>query len=168
VGIDPVQAGTLARQVRQVYPDPARWRLFDDVEPTLSCLASQGWKHIILSNHVPELGAIIAHLGLEPYLTRVFNSADTGYEKPHPQAFRTVLAAFESVDRVCMIGDSFAVDIAGAESLEIPAILVRRRHKAVRYFCRDLFRVPPILNRATESPSRPQKASGSMAKALPV
>lgn len=168
VGIDPVQAQALARQVRQVYPDPARWRLFEDVEPTLGRLASQGWSHIVLSNHVPELGTIIAHLGLEPYLTMVFNSADTGYEKPHPQAFRTVLAAFESVDRVCMIGDSFAVDVAGAESLEIPAILVRRRHEAARYFCRDLFQVPPILKRATESPSRPSGVSGPMSKAPPV
>jgi putative hydrolase of the HAD superfamily len=158
VGIDPVQAGALARLVRQVYPDPARWRLFEDVEPTLGRLALQGWKHIVLSNHVPELGMILAHLGLEPYLAGVFSSADTGYEKPHPQAFRTVLAAFDRVQELWMIGDSFAVDVAGAESVGIPAILVRRRHQAARYFCHNLSQVQPILNRATEGPSRPQGA----------
>jgi putative hydrolase of the HAD superfamily len=76
IGIDALQAQRMAKQVRQVYPLPAHWRLFDDAIPMLDWLATQGWTHVILSNHVPELPAIIQHLQLGPYVGHIFNSAE--------------------------------------------------------------------------------------------
>jgi putative hydrolase of the HAD superfamily len=83
----------MAKAVRLVYPDPERWRLYEDAIPAFEGLSSSGWKHAVLTNHVPELPEIAGHLGLDRHVERIFNSAQTGYDKPHPEAFRGVLDA---------------------------------------------------------------------------
>ncbi len=144
VGADPESALRMARSVRRRYPLLERWRLYDDTIPALTSLSALGWRHVILSNHVPELGAIIAGLGLDRYLDAIFNSAVSGYEKPHPLAFRSVLEAVGN-GTCWMIGDSVTADVGGAESVGIPAILVRSRHEGVR-FCRlDLSTIANIV-----------------------
>jgi putative hydrolase of the HAD superfamily len=146
VGLIPSRARAMAAQVRHTYSNPSCWRLFDDTLPALDQLSSQGWAHVILSNHVPELREIIQHLGLEPYLVRIFNSAETGYEKPHPRAFGSVLAAFPDTTAAWMVGDHFEADIVGAESAGIPGILVRNPHKEAKRFCSDLREIERLVN----------------------
>ncbi len=148
VGVGPPQAHVLARRVRGVFVDPQHWRLFDDTLPTLGALSTQGWTHLVLSNHVPELGALIQCLGLGGQFRRVFNSAETGYEKPHPSAFRIVLDFIVSVggaSAVWMIGDSPAADVAGAEAAGVPAILVRHHHVEAKHSAEGLVGVPAIV-----------------------
>jgi putative hydrolase of the HAD superfamily len=146
IGICPDQARLLAKQVRHVYPDPAAWRLFEDVLPTLGELSVRGWKHLILSNHVPELRQIIHELGLDPYITRSFNSAETGYEKPHPQAFLTLLGTLEDIDSIWMIGDNLEADILGAQAVGLRGILVRSFREEARYCCETLAGIPKFLS----------------------
>ena len=145
IGSDASQARSMAREARAVYTDLERWALFDDVIPTLNLLASRGWRHVILSNHVPELGDIVRHLGLEAHVARVFNSAETGYEKPHPNAFQIVLDNSPDSEAFWMIGDNASADVAGARSVGIPGILVRKWHEGAEYFAEDLFQVPAIV-----------------------
>lgn len=95
-GLDPTTSRTLAGHVREVYADPNHWRLFDDTLPALRLLSSRGWTHIVLSNHVPELARIVSALGLDDRVKQVFNSAESGYEKPHPRAFQALLEALSS------------------------------------------------------------------------
>jgi putative hydrolase of the HAD superfamily len=147
VGFAAAQAKALAKKVRLVYPDPIHWRLFEDVLPTLEQLAGQGWTHIVLSNHVPELRQIMQSLQLTAYIARVFNSAETGYEKPHRQAFVTVLSTLDDGQKIWMIGDNMKVDIEGAESAGIPGILVRKFHAQARYYCEKLPQISPLINR---------------------
>jgi len=146
LGFDPPQAASMARQVRPVYTDLSCWRLFDDAIPALTLLSSQGWRHVILSNHVPELPEIVRHLGLDPHIDRLFNSAEMGYEKPHPAAFEVVLAHL-SGSVVCMVGDNVRADVEGARSLGIPAILVRTDRREVEHYCDDLAQLPGTLER---------------------
>ena len=75
----------------------------------------------------------------------VFNSAETGYEKPHPRAFEAVLEAFPSSDTFWMIGDNAHADVAGAEALGIPAILVRQPQQDIERYCEDLIQVAAIV-----------------------
>ena len=145
VGIDAARAAAFARQFRGVYLALDRWKLFDDVLSTLDVLASRGWKHVILSNHVPELGDIVRHLGLGSRVVRVFSSAETGYEKPHLRAFQMVMEAFPGAGAMWMIGDSFHVDVQGAEGAGIPAILVRRPRPEARYSCETLAEVLDVV-----------------------
>ena len=138
-------ARQMAARVRDVYVDPGRWRLYDDVVPVLEVLAAEGWVHAVLSNHVPELRALVEHLGLMPYLSGFFNSAETGYEKPHPVAYRAVLGAFGHPAAVWMIGDSYDVDVAGAEAVGIRGILVRRADARAERYCPGLVEVAGIV-----------------------
>lgn len=128
----------LARQVRKVYIDPLGWQRYSDTLPTLEMLSARGWKHILLSNHVPELPSLLEQLGLSGCFTAVFNSAETGYEKPNPKAFRNVTEWIGSGAKTWMIGDNYASDVRGAFEVGLPAILVRKPHPEAALFCTTL------------------------------
>ena len=125
-GISAGEAPVLALQVRSAYTDLAGWKLFEDTAEVLRELRAEGWRHAILSNHVPELPSLIGGLGLAALIDRVFNSAETGFEKPHPRAFRDALSALQ-VDTAWMIGDNIEADVLGAERAGMRAILVRNQ-----------------------------------------
>jgi putative hydrolase of the HAD superfamily len=93
LGIPAATATEAARQARQRYLDTAGWVVYDDVAPALATLAEAGWRHAIVSNHVPELPSLVSALGLALYFDHVLTSAAAGYEKPHPAIYRAALAA---------------------------------------------------------------------------
>lgn len=148
LGLTRSHATRAAALVRERYTDPAGWLLYDDTIPALTELSRRGWRHVVLSNHVPELPAIIKSLGLAPHLAAIVNSASTGYEKPHPQAFRLALAAADRPDRIWMIGDNPTADIAGARAAGIDAILVRTSNPGLRHHAPDLTTVPDLITAA--------------------
>lgn len=133
-GYAPARALELADAARRLYVDPeVGWALFDDTPPALERLSEAGWTHAILSNHVPELRAIVAGLGLDEVVAFVSCSAETGYEKPHAQAYASVLDALRPAE-AWMVGDNVVADVLGAEAVGIPAVLVRRPDpRAARY-----------------------------------
>ena len=144
-GVEPGRAAQLAPRLREKYLDPSRWRLFDDALPTLAALSVAGWTHVLLSNHVPELPAIAASLGVSSHMAMMFNSAATGYEKPHPQAYANVRAALPQCETFWMIGDNCDADVLGAEAAGFSAILVRRPDPRARRYCEALAQVRGIL-----------------------
>jgi putative hydrolase of the HAD superfamily len=155
LGVD--DARRLAQHVRTVYLHPARWQVFADVVPCLRALTASGWRHVILSNHVPELPLLLEALGLASHMEQVFTSAQTGLEKPHPQAFRTVLAALGRATPIWMVGDSLRADILGAQAVGLRAVLVRGRHPRAAYCCETLVELPRVLHstelaRASDGP----------------
>jgi putative hydrolase of the HAD superfamily len=113
----------------------------------------------VLSNHVPELSTLVEQLGLGGLVERVFSSAATGYEKPHPEAFRLALRAFGDPVRRWMVGDNPTADVAGAEAIGIPAILVRTNGTA-RRTARDVATAARLIVAADaselEAPERPR------------
>jgi putative hydrolase of the HAD superfamily len=124
-GVPPERVSDLSLRFRYVYTGLRHWRLFDDTVPVLERLTQLGWTHVALSNHVPELGEIVSHLGLAPHLDAVYNSAETGYEKPHPRALEIVRDDYADADPLWMVGDSLSADVGGAKQAGLPAILVR-------------------------------------------
>ena len=125
-GYAPERALELADAARRLYVDPeVGWSVFEDTLPTLERLTQAGWTHAILSNHVPELRQIAAALGLDEVVELISCSAETGYEKPHPQAYASVLEPLSPAE-AWMVGDNVVADVLGAEALGIPAVLVRR------------------------------------------
>jgi putative hydrolase of the HAD superfamily len=129
-----VRALELAEAARRLYVDPSvGWALFGDTLPTLERLAEAGWTHTILSNHVPELRQIVAGLGLGEVVAAISCSAETGYEKPHPDSYASLLDDLRPTE-VWMVGDNVVADVLGAEAVGIPAVLVRRPDpRAPRY-----------------------------------
>jgi len=135
VGIKAEQASRLASDVRATFTHPNGWHLFDDTLETLETLRNEGWRHVVVSNHIPELPDLIDHLGLSPLLDRVYTSALVGYEKPHPELYQMVLDWVGEVDKIWMIGDNIEADVRGANRMGIPAILVRKYHEEAEFFC---------------------------------
>ena len=131
-------ASALARQVRTQYLRPDAWHLYDDSHHALRHLTAAGYTHALLSNHVPELPQLLRHLGIDHCFKHVINSADTGYEKPHPQAYAHILALLPPAADVTMIGDNPVADYSGAKAAGINAILVRRPTPGISPYFADL------------------------------
>ena len=120
-GVPAADAARAAAAARALYVDPARWTVFPDVEEAFGMLA--GYRHVVVSNHVPELPSLVCALGLPVYA--VVTSARVGWEKPHPRVFAAARAAAGDPAEVWMVGDNPQADLRGAEAAGIPAILVR-------------------------------------------
>lgn len=148
-------AGTaerVARRVPGIYADPTSWAVYPDTIAVLDSLQRAGWTQVVLSNHVPELSSILAGLGLSRFFARTFNSAQTGVEKPHPDAFRQVLETMPTGGPVWMVGDSLEADVLPAEALGLRAILVRTEHPRAPRCCQSLTRALDLLTRGPQSP----------------
>jgi putative hydrolase of the HAD superfamily len=153
VGICADRASVLARLAHERYVEVGCWRLFDDALPVLSGLRERGWRHVILSNHVPELGVIVTHLGLDRLIEHTVNSAQTGYEKPHREAFALARRLVGESATIWMVGDNPNADVAGAEAVGIPAVLVRRDEievDTVGRVVRDLHGVDAFLTASAD------------------
>lgn len=145
LGFPAPRASSLAKAVRSTYLEINRYELFDDAVSALGLLSDAGWKHVILSNHVPELPQIVAALGLDRFVDAVVTSASTGFEKPHPAAYAAGLAAAGWPALVWMVGDQAEADVLGAEQAGIPAILVRRKDARCRLEAEGLLEVTEII-----------------------
>jgi putative hydrolase of the HAD superfamily len=127
LGYSAERSAGLAQLARARYVDVAAgWSVFDDTVPALTRLRGRGWRHVLLSNHVPELPSLVQALGLASYFEAVLTSALTGYEKPHPEAYALALRTAGPCEEVWMVGDNYEADFAGAEAAGVPAILARR------------------------------------------
>lgn len=147
LGVASADAAAAASRVRSHYIDLASWRLFPDTVPALVALSDLGWRHVLLSNHVPELPEIVSGLGLDRHLSVVVNSAATGYEKPHPQAFRLALERAGWPTSAWMIGDNPVADVGGATSAGLRAILVRTQPSDGSRHVQDLAEVIDLVSR---------------------
>jgi putative hydrolase of the HAD superfamily len=144
-GIEQPRAAALAGLARRRYVDPSHgWQVYPDTVPALAALGRRGWRHVVLSNHVPELPRMIAALGLGDLVDAVVTSAEIGYEKPHPEAYACA-------QRVCggsagwMVGDNYEADVAGAEAVGLRAVLVRSENVRATRYAPDLFGVARFL-----------------------
>src|SRR5687768_1735242 len=111
LGIAAETAADAARRTRRRYTCPDGWIVYDDVIPTLSTLCDRGWRHAIISNHVPELPDLVASLGLAAYIDFIITSATAGYEKPHRGIYQAALQAVPLARSVWMVGDNLAADV---------------------------------------------------------
>lgn len=144
-GYDPSAAGDIARVAGRKFKDPASFIVFEDTRPALEHLISAGWRHVVLSNHVPELEGIVEALGLADCFHAILSSATIGYEKPHPEAFAIALRAAGSPAEAWMVGDNPTADVQGAEAVGLQGILARAQSPDVSRCAADLWEVARIV-----------------------
>jgi len=145
VGIDAELAKRLAGKYRTKYLAREKWTLFDDAIPVLQEFSRRGWQQAIISNHVPEFRSILDYLGISDKFVAIINSAETGYEKPHPRAFQIALERIGNPSPAWMIGDNIEADYLGAERAGLTPILVRRPDPRAQRFSEDLMGALKIL-----------------------
>lgn len=125
-GMIQARSEEIARIFRLRYTEGSVvWTLCPDVVPVLTRLINEGWRHVILSNHVPELPAIVDGVGLGALVDLVISSANVGYEKPHPEMFALARKLSGDPQNLWMVGDNPQADIEGARVAGIPGILVQ-------------------------------------------
>lgn len=146
-GLSSPDAEAAATLVREEFPRFERWSLYPETVSVLEELTEKGWKHSILSNHVPELPEILEHLGIRHHFAHIVNSATIGFEKPHANAFAYLLELCKTEEKIWMIGDNFTADIQGAAAAGIPGILVRKPHPQAGQYAESLYEVVGIVGR---------------------
>ena len=122
--------------------------MFDDVAPVLTQLRDRGWRHILLSNHIPELPRLVDALGLSDFFVAVYSSGTIGAEKPHPRAFDAVFADHPDARHGWMIGDSWRADVQGARAVGMRTILVRSAPPEPTLHCDTLETIAAMVERA--------------------
>lgn len=127
LGICSDKSRSIVESVRSEYLRRDAWQVMDGAEEALRTLSRAGWKHAIVSNHVPELPSLVAELGLASHFERIFCSAQVGVEKPNPAFLQHVLASLGCSGAAWIIGDSVEIDIAAARAARLPSILIGSR-----------------------------------------
>lgn len=106
---------------------PHRYCVYADVDAVLSTLHEAGWRHVMVSNHVPELAELVEGLGLARHFHAIVTSGLVGYEKPHPRMFEVARTHTIPGRPVWMIGDNVVSDCLAVTPLGVQAILARVR-----------------------------------------
>jgi putative hydrolase of the HAD superfamily len=114
----------------EVYEEWAlhhHFEMYDDVPDVLRAIAARGIKIGLISNSHRPLSSFQSHFELDGLVSATVSSSEHGYLKPHPSIFNAALqlVGVEAKDAV-MVGDSLGQDVAGALSVGMRAVLVRR------------------------------------------
>ena len=114
----------------EVYEEWAlhhHFEMYDDVPDVLRAIAARGIKIGLISNSHRPLTSFQSHFELDGLVSATVSSSEHGYLKPHPSIFKAALQLIgvEASDAV-MVGDSLGQDVAGALSVGMRAVLVRR------------------------------------------
>jgi putative hydrolase of the HAD superfamily len=120
-------AEALALRVYEVFGEPERWRLYDDVVPCLTRVREAGLRTGIVSNWDARLRGLLSGLGLDDLLDTVVSSADVGLHKPDPRIFEMAARRLGAPPSRCVhIGDHYYSDYVGATACGMKAILMDR------------------------------------------
>lgn len=95
-----------------------------DVRTSLTALRALGFRLVVVSNANGTLQRAFTRLGIFDAFDAVFDSCDEGVEKPDPRFFRLALERTGSEAATTVhVGDLYHVDVAGARSAGVDAIL---------------------------------------------
>lgn len=125
VGDTPFDLPRFRTIVRSIILAPDRYQRIVESERLVDELHNRGVPQFVLSNHVPELGSIVATIHPHRF-QKVWTSGLLGFEKPRTEAFRFAL---EEIGRrpqeVLMIGDDVIRDLEPARLVGMQAVQVR-------------------------------------------
>lgn len=98
------------------FADADTWRLYDDVLPALESLMARGVKLGIISNWDDRLHPLLDRLDLSQRFSSIVISCEVGATKPDARLFaRAARELGVAPGELLHVGDSLAMDVAGAE-----------------------------------------------------
>lgn len=104
-----------------------RFTPYPDALPALARLRARGTRLVVVSNWDVSLHEVLATSELGPLLDGVVTSAEAGAAKPAAAPFRRALAlAGVAAEEALHVGDTLALDVAGARAAGIRALLLVR------------------------------------------
>jgi putative hydrolase of the HAD superfamily len=109
----------------------------DEVAPALAALRARGFQLVVVSNANGTLLDAFTRLGLVESLDVIFDSHVVGIEKPDPRFFQHALEqARARAETTVHVGDLYHVDVVGARSAGIAAVLLDVANLYADYDCR--------------------------------
>jgi putative hydrolase of the HAD superfamily len=104
------------------------WRAFDDAAPALAALTAAGYRLGVLTNGSDaQQRQKLRAIGLLEAVGPVWSAEAIGVAKPHPEAFRIACSGLaEPPASVLYVGDQHDIDVLGARSAGLPAVLLDR------------------------------------------
>src|ERR1051325_5177955 len=103
------------------------WRGFEDVGPTLDVRKQRRMKVGVIANWDDRLRPLLGALKLAEHFEAIIVSCEVGVSKPSPRIFQTAAAQLGfPADAILHVGDSFEMDVGGAESAGLRAVRVDR------------------------------------------
>lgn len=105
------------------------WRVYDDVEPTLTELKRRGMKLGVISNFDSRLFDVLRACDLDNFFDSIHISTRVGAAKPDPAIFQAALNHHGIEPRQAWhVGDSLRADVEGAAAAGVKALLINRDH----------------------------------------
>jgi HAD superfamily hydrolase (TIGR01549 family) len=132
-GIEVSEDGMIEKVTKEIMPvlrAPGQTqRLWSYVLPgvpeALKTLKNEGYQLVVISNSDGTVEESLSNTGLLPYLNEVVDSHWAGFEKPDPRLFKHALELVgANSEETLHIGDMYHVDITGARSAGIHALLL--------------------------------------------
>jgi len=102
------------------------WRVvMPGAAEALAALRARGFRVGVVSNADGRVAALLEAAGLAPHLETIVDSHLEGVEKPDPEIFRRALARLTvPAARTVYVGDIFTIDVLGARSAGLTAVLI--------------------------------------------
>jgi len=117
----------LFEELWEHFADPASWRVYPDVFPTLQALRKRSVRVGLISNWDSRLVPLLGRLGIWELLDAAAVSFEVGVEKPHPLIFRQALSRCGvRPQQAALVGDSLEEDVQGATAAGLRAVWLRR------------------------------------------
>jgi putative hydrolase of the HAD superfamily len=117
-------------EAQVILLDALRFRVFADVVPTLDALAAAGLRLGVVSNWDASLPDVLDDVGILDRFASVSASAVVGARKPDPAIFRHALSVLDlEPGQVFHVGDSPELDVGGAGSAGIRAVVIDRHSR---------------------------------------
>ncbi|MCC7423293.1 MAG: HAD-IA family hydrolase [Planctomycetaceae bacterium] len=119
------------RELWNHFADPASWRCFEDVAPSLARLATEGVRFAIASNFDSRLHAVCDGLPeLAGIRTRVVSS-EVGHRKPGAGFFKALQVRLGcAAEELLVVGDDWKNDVCGALEIGMQAVFLERGRDA--------------------------------------
>lgn len=124
-GLERSLAEQATTYVPEAYYRPEAWTVIEGAAEALRTTSAAGYRNVILSNHAPELPALVDALGLGSLVEDTITSASVGAQKPNRVIFEHAIqrTGIRSVGEAWMVGDNPIADVQGAEAAGIRGIL---------------------------------------------
>jgi len=101
--------------------------ILDDDVDALAELKSMGYVLSVLSNRFKPISPVISEMGLDSFFEYAHSAGEMGDSKPNKEIFQKHLKIIKAEpDETVYIGDNYWLDVLGAESAGLPAILFDR------------------------------------------
>ncbi len=127
-GLIPVRpSATFFPAIYDRFAEPAAWRVYEDVWPTLEELRKRGLRLGVISNWDERLEPLLGRLGLADFFNPIVVSQLVGACKPQAEIFKRALEWLGvEPGEVLHVGDSAREDVAGAKGVGMQARRVAR------------------------------------------